>query len=158
VQYASALASGALTDLMIRRGGSSAGVRRAVVLAGVAGGGAALLLIGLGPHVLVLPSLFAAGVCTGMANPMIFSIGQTLSGPSAGGRWMGIQNMLGNCAGILAPVATGLIVAATGSFTGAFVLAAVLSVFGLFCWGVVLVRVEPVAWRLSAAEPQAMGA
>ena len=98
----------------------------------------------------MLPGLFAAGFCTGMANPMIFSIGQTLSGPMAGGRWMGVQNMLGNCAGICAPVATGLIVAATGSFTGAFVLAAVLSLLGLFCWGVVLVSVEPVAWRTAS--------
>jgi MFS family permease len=128
-----------------------------VVLTGVAGGGAALLLIGLGPSALALPGLFAAGFCTGMANPMIFSIGQTLSGPLAGGRWMGIQNMLGNCAGILAPIATGFIVAATGSFTGAFVLAAILSVLGLVCWGVVLVRVEPVAWRRPAAELQAAG-
>ena len=124
----------------------------------VAGGGAALLLIGVGPHVLALPGLFAAGICTGMANPMIFSIGQTLSGPSAGGRWMGIQNMLGNCAGICAPIATGLIVAATGSFTGAFVLAAALSVLGLVCWGVVLVRVAPVTWRQPAGELQAVGA
>ena len=158
LQSLAALGSGLVTDWLIRRGGSSAAVRRTVVLAGVAGGGAALLLIGLGPHVLVLPGLFAAGFCTGMANPMIFSIGQTLSGPMAGGRWMGIQNMLGNCAGICAPIATGLIVAATGSFAGAFVLAAVLSVLGLVCWGVVLVRVEPVAWRADTGpvlQPQA---
>jgi MFS family permease len=153
LQSMAALASGLVTDLMIRRGVSSAGVRRVVVLAGVAGGGAALLLIGVGPHALMLPGLFAAGFCTGMANPMIFSIGQTLSGPSAGGRWMGLLNMLGNCAGICAPVATGVIVAATGSFTWAFVLAAILSVLGLICWGVVLVRVEPVAWRVSPLAP-----
>ena len=155
VQSLAALLSGVFTDRMIRRGGSSAGVRRTVVLAGVGLGGAALLTIGIGPHVLALPGLFAAGICTGMANPMIFSIGQTLSGPAAGGRWMGIQNMLGNCAGICAPIATGLIVAATGSFTGAFVLAAVLSVLGLVCWGVVLARVEPVTWRTSSLAPGA---
>jgi len=158
VQSLAALASGLATDLMIRRGVSSTGVRRTVVLVGVAGGGAALLLIGVGPQALMLPALFSAGFFTGIANPMIFSIGQTLSGPLAGGRWMGIQNMLGNCAGICAPVATGLIVAATGSFTGAFVLAAILSVLGLICWGVVLVRVEPVAWRIAAPTLRAAGA
>jgi sugar phosphate permease len=106
-----------------------------------------MLLVGLGPRELMIPSLFLSGLCTGMGNPMCFTIGQTLAGPAAGGRWMGIQNMLGNCAGVLAPMVTGFIVAATGSFTGAFVIAAVLSVFGIFCWAVVLRRVEPVTWR-----------
>jgi MFS family permease len=148
LQALAAVSSGLATDLMIRHGGSAAGVRRTVVTLGVAGGGAALLMVGVGPHALAIPSLLIAGVFTGVANPLMFAIGQTLAGPNAGGRWMGIQNMVGNCAGILAPVATGLIVQATGSFTGAFALAALLAVAGVVCWSVVLQRVEPVAWRL----------
>ena len=151
VQSLAALGSGTLTDLLIRRGVSATRVRKGVVLAGVGLGGAALLMVGIGPRELMIPSLFAAGICTGTANPMIFSIGQTLSGPAAGGRWMGIQNMVGNCAGILAPMVTGFIVQATGSFAAAFITAAVLSVVGLVCWGLVLGRVEPVAWRDTAA-------
>ena len=147
VQALAALGGGFLTDALVRRGGGSAEVRRTGVMIGIAGGGLALLVEGLGPHSLAIPCLFVAGLCTGLANPLIFSIGQTLAGPSAGGRWMGIQNMGGNFAGILAPIATGFIAQATGSFTGAFVLAAALSVVGLICWSVVLGRVAPVAWR-----------
>ncbi len=70
---------------------------------------------------------------------------------------MGIQNMGGNCAGILAPIATGLIAQATGAFTGAFVLAAGLSVVGILCWTLGLGRIEPLAWKgpSPALEPAA---
>ena len=147
VQALAAVAGGTLTDMLVRRDSGSIEVRRTVLLLGIAGGGLALLVEGLGPKALAIPCLFLAGICTGAANPLIFSIGQTLAGPRAGGRWMGIQNMGGNCAGILAPIATGLIAQATGAFTGAFVLAAALSVVGIFCWSLALGRIEPLAWR-----------
>ncbi len=69
---------------------------------------------------------------------------------------MGIQNMGGNFAGILAPLATGLIAQATGVFTGAFVLAAALSVVGIVCWTVLLGRIEPLAWRTRSFEATAL--
>ena len=151
LQALAAYLGGEVTDRMIRSGGAPSVVRRGAVLIGVAGGGAALLGVGLGPHAARIPCLLAAGVFVGMANPIQFSIGQTLAGPAAGGRWMGIQNMVGNCAGVLAPIATGLIVQETGSFTGAFALAAALSVAGLVCWSVILRHVEPLVWRTPAA-------
>jgi MFS family permease len=151
LQAAAAALTGVVSDGLIRRGASASLVRKGLILAGMSVTGPALLLAGIGPAELAVPSLMAAGVGTGMVHPMMFSIAQTLSGPAAGGRWMGIQNMVGNFAGILAPIATGLIVAATGKFTGAFVLAAAFSVFGLFCWGVLLTKVEPVRWRAGPA-------
>ena len=147
VQGLASLASGWVSDAMVRRGSGSAEVRRTFLLFGIAGGGLALLVEGLGPKGLAIPCLFLAGICTGWSNPLIFSIGQTLAGPKAGGRWMGIQNMGGNCAGILAPIATGLIAQATGSFTGAFVLAAALSVVGIVFWSLVLGPLAPQVWR-----------
>lgn len=152
LQALAALLGGVVTDRLIRTGGSPTRVRKAAVLLGVAGGGASLLLVGIAPHAAKIPCLLAAGAFVGLANPLQFSIGQSLAGPAAGGRWMGIQNMCGNCAGVLAPLATGFIVAATHSFTGAFVLAAALSVAGVICWGVVLERIEPIAWRPAPAE------
>ena len=147
VQSLAALGSGVGTDLLIRHGVSPSAARKGAVLIGVAGGGIALLVVGIGPHALIVPSLVVAGFFTGMTNPIMFAIGQTLAGPAAGGRWMGVQNMFGNCAGILAPIATGFIVQATGSFTGAFALASALAVVGLIAWGLVLTKVEPIAWR-----------
>lgn len=154
VQALAALGSGLLTDALVRRGSGSTEIRRSILVIGIAGGGLALLVEGLGPKGLAIPCLFLAGLCTGVANPLIFSIGQTLAGPRAGGRWMGIQNMGGNCAGILAPIATGLIAQATGAFTGAFVLAAALSVIGIVCWSLALGRIEPLTWRGGAASLQ----
>ncbi len=149
LQSLTALLSGILTDALVRKGYIEA--RRIVLLLGLGGGGLALLVEGLGPKGLAIPCLFLAGFCTGAANPLIFSIGQTLAGARAGGRWMGIQNMGGNCAGILAPMATGLIAQATGAFTGAFVLAAGLSVVGIFCWTLVLGRIQPLSWKSAPA-------
>ena len=154
VQAAAALGAGLLTDALVRRRGGSAEVRRTALLIGLAGGGLALLVEGLGPKGLAIPCLFLAGFCTGLANPLIFSIGQTLAGPSAGGRWMGIQNMGGNFAGILAPLTTGFIAQATGAFTGAFLLAAGLSVVGVICWTVALGPITPLRWGASAAPLQ----
>ncbi len=153
VQALAALVSGAASDRLIRTGVGAGAVRRAFVLAGVGVGGLSFLMVGMGPHGLMIPFLLACGFCTGFANPMVFAIGQTLSGPSAGGRWMGVQNMVGNLAGITAPMATGLIVDATGSFAGAFFLAGALSVLGLACWGLALGPIAPVAWREEAAAP-----
>jgi MFS family permease len=157
VQALAALGAGLLTDALVRRRGGSAEVRRTALLVGLAGGGLALLAVGVGPRAAIMPGLMLAGACTGFANPLIFSIGQTLAGASAGGRWMGIQNMGGNFAGILAPLATGFIVQATGGFTGAFLLAAALSVVGVICWTLVLGPVTPLEWRTktSSLQPQA---
>jgi len=155
LQSVAALAGGWGSDALIRAGASPTLVRKAFILTGVAGGGVAVLILSLGAPKLAIPCLAASGIFTGLGNPIQFAIGQTLSGPTAGGRWMGVQNMFGNFAGILAPVATGWIVQTTGDFTAAFQLAAVLSLAGLVCWGLVLVRVEPLQWRPAhpAAEP-----
>ena len=66
--------------------------------------------------------------------------------------------MGGNFAGILAPIATGVIAQTTGSFTGAFVLAAALSVVGIVSWSLVLGPVETLVWRRSEAALQPLAA
>jgi MFS family permease len=156
VQALAALFSGWASDALVRAGGSATLVRKGFVMSGLALGGATFVLVGTGPHTLMIPSLLACGFFTGFANPMCFSIGQSLAGPSAGGRWMGIQNMVGNFAGISAPMVTGMILQTTGAFTGAFFLAALLAVLGLVCWGLVLGRVEPVKWREDHGQPGAV--
>ena len=51
-------------------------------------------------------------------DPMIFSIGQTLAGPGAAGKWMGFQNCIGNVSGIVGPLITGGLVDRTGAYAG----------------------------------------
>jgi sugar phosphate permease len=76
-----------------------------------------------------------------------WAITQTLAGASAAGTWTGMQNTLGNLSGIVAPIATGVIVKVTGSYVWAFVSPAILAVAGA-CSYVFLVReVAPIKWR-----------
>jgi ACS family D-galactonate transporter-like MFS transporter len=59
---------------------------------------------------------------------------------------MGIQNLAGNLAGIVAPVAAGFIVDRTGSFAGAFVLAAAMSIIGIASWLFIVPDIREVNW------------
>ena len=65
--------------------------------------------------------------------------------------------MLGNFSGIAAPIITGLVVDWSGSFAGAFFVAAALSAIGVLCWIVVVRDIRPVAWS-DAAAPALAGA
>ncbi len=146
-----AVSSGMASDALIRRGASVTWVRKGFLLLGLAGGGLAMLGASLGNGWVVIVWLALNATFSGFANPMVFAIGQTLSGPSAGGRWMGFQNLVGNLAGIVAPMVTGFVVQATGSFTAAFALAAAISFVGVLCWALIVQRIEPVEWQRPSA-------
>jgi hypothetical protein len=59
---------------------------------------------------------------------------------------MGVQNLCANFAGVLAPLVTGFVVESTGEFVWAFVIAAGVTLAGVFAFGVVVRRVAPAAW------------
>jgi nitrate/nitrite transporter NarK len=67
--------------------------------------------------------LFCYEMMMGSAAPGTFAIPQIVAGSSAAGRWVGIQSMCGNVAGIFAPAITGFLVGETGHFERAFALA-----------------------------------
>lgn len=90
--------------------------------------------------------LFVFQVAMGACSPGVYAIPQIIAGPSATGRWVGVQNACGNLAGILAPAITGMLLDATGEFSSAFVLAAAVNVLGLVGWLWMLPRVEPLDW------------
>jgi MFS family permease len=149
-QALSAALTGFSSDLLIARGLSSTLVRKTFLITGLAGTGTCLALIGVWPAAAV-PLLVLSGATTGLSGPTIFSTGQSLAGPRAGGRWMGIQNMLGNLAGIIAPVVTGIVVDRTGSFAAAFVLAGAMSLIGIASWLFVVRDIREVSWRPAPA-------
>jgi MFS family permease len=95
---------------------------------------------------LVVAMLLVAGVFFGLQSPSLGSITQTLAGPRAAGRWMGIQNFIANIAGVLAPLITGLVADATGEFYWAFAIAAAVTLGGAFAFGLMVRRVEPLPW------------
>ena len=82
----------------------------------------------------------------GLAAPGTFAIAQTIAGPTASARWVGVQNMCGNLAGIFAPAITGFLVGATGHFGMAFALAGLVNLLGIAGWVFILPKIVPIQW------------
>ena len=59
-----------------------------------------------------------------------WAIPQTLAGPEMVGRWIGMQNFVGNLAGAVAPALTGYLLDRTGSFYWPFFITAVVAWIG----------------------------
>ena len=64
---------------------------------------------------------------------------------------MGIQNTLGNLAGIVAPALTGFVVDWTGHFTLAFVSAALVGVLGFAGWVFMIPSIRELNWEAQVA-------
>ena len=96
-------------------------------------------------QVALLVVIAAAAYGFNISNTWV--IPQILAGPRASGRWTGLQNFIGNLAGISAPVITGFIVQHTGSFVYAFLLTGLMSVLGAASWFFLLGPLEQVSFR-----------
>ena len=143
---AGALVFGWISDRWIAAGGTPTVVRK--TFAGAGAGGAGLLLLGcalVGPRVAVILLLlaFAAG---GMCGSNIWAITQTLAGPRMAGRWTGLQNFLGNLAGVIAPAVTGFVIDYTGHFLAAFVIMAIIGLLAALSYIFVIGPVKEIAW------------
>jgi len=146
--YAAAAAVfGWISDRWIAAGGSPTLVRK--TFAGVGAGSAGLLLLGCalaGPtaSVILLLLAFAAG---GMCGSNIWAITQTLAGPRMAGRWTGLQNFLGNLAGVIVPTVTGFVVDYSGRFFMAFVIMAIVAMLAALSYIFVIGPVKEIAWE-----------
>ena len=143
----SALGAGWVIDRYIGRGGSpNAGYKWVMAIAHL-GSVACMLSMAMGSPALALTCMFLYQVVCGASSPGVYAMCQILAGPRASGRWVGIQNSLGNLAGIVAPALTGFIIQSTGRFTNAFVVAAAMSLVGLIGWLWMVPRLEPLEWK-----------
>jgi MFS family permease len=146
----SSQATGWLSDLWMAAGGGATVVRKTFIITAHFGTAACMMGCALGGPVTSIACLLVAGVFFGFSTPNLYIIGQTLAGPHAGGKWMGVQNCIGNCTGIVGPIVTGYLIDLTGQFFMAFLVAAAVSLAGGLCWGVIIRRVEPIAWPETA--------
>jgi predicted MFS family arabinose efflux permease len=117
-----------------------------MIVTGMCGAAATMALCTVTGPTPTIVLLLVTGVFFGLQSPSLGAISQTLGGPRAAGQWMGIQNLLANMAGVLGPVITGVVIDRTGSFFWAFAIAAVVTLAGAFAFGMIIRRVEPVAW------------
>ena len=107
-----------------------------------------MMACGLGNARLAIGGLMISSVAMGLAGVSLYAIAQTLAGPRASGKWMGIQNAIGNLAGIVAPIVTGTLIDWTGRYSMGFLLAGVIAVVGAGSWLFLVRRVEPIAWSV----------
>jgi len=144
---AGAVLFGWLSDRWIAAGGTPTLVRK--TFAGIGAGSAGLLLLGCalaGPTASVILLLLAFGA-GGMCGSNIWAITQTIAGPKMAGRWTGLQNLLGNLAGIIAPAVTGFVIDYTGRFIVAFVIMAVVAMLAALSYFFVIGPVQEIAWE-----------
>ena len=151
-QAISAVTGGIGSDWLIRKRSFTVTIARKTLLSG----GLSVAIVGLviaslaeGRLVSTLGIvLLAVGI--GLCQPMVFTIGQTLAGLQASARWMGIQNMAGNFAGVAAPILTGWLADRTGSFAASFVAAAAFAAVGIACWQLIVGQVEETRWNTNS--------
>jgi MFS transporter, ACS family, D-galactonate transporter len=144
---AGAVVFGWISDRWIAAGGTPTLVRKTI--AGVGAGSAGLLLLGCalaGPTISVI-LLLLAFLAGGMCGSNIWAITQTIAGPRMTGRWTGLQNFLGNLAGIIAPAVTGFVVDYTGQFILAFVIMAIVAILAALSYFYVIGPVKEIAWE-----------
>jgi MFS family permease len=147
VYAASCFVGGQIADRWMRAGASATLARKTCVVASHLIVGVCLLAAASGDVRVSLACLLIAAVGFGLNTSSIFAIGQSLAGPGAAGKWMGVQNGVGNIAGIVGPVITGLVVDRTGSFSWAFIIAGAVTFGGVIGWGVMIRKVAPLAWE-----------
>ena len=98
--------------------------------------------------------LLISGFTFGLVTPTLYATAQTFAGPVAAGRWVGLQNFLGNIAGVTGPVLTGFLIDRTGHFAAAFELAIGTALIGLLTWLVIIPTIEQLDWaRIPAVRP-----
>ena len=88
-------------------------------------------------------ALIIGGSLVGLATGNMLVILQCCAPMDEVGLWTGIENFVGNIAGILAPLVTGFLINATGSYTPPFVLAAGMLFAGLFFYLFVVGELRP---------------
>ena len=133
-------------DRYIARGGSANFGYKLIMLIAHLGSIPAMLSMGLGTQSMAVAGMFGFQIMMGASSPGMYAMSQILAGPKASGRWVGIQNSLGNLPGALSPWLTGIIVDRTGHFALAFVAAAVMSAVGIVGWIGMVPKVVPLQW------------
>jgi MFS-type transporter involved in bile tolerance (Atg22 family) len=142
-----ALISGWAADKFMAAGKSATVVRKGFLVSGMAGAGVFLVLCVAANPRFSIGMLMAASAFLGMATANWWPVTQTMAGPHAAGRWVGVQNLSGNFSGVVAPAVTGFVVERTGEFYWAFVMVGVVALLGSLVWMFWVGPVEPVQWE-----------
>ena len=122
------------------------------VLKTLCGGGLALASISfvivflVANHTIAMAILIFSCISLGMCSPNLWTMTQILAGPQTAGKWAGLENFCGNLAGIIAPIAVGIILQRTGEFFWAFAITGAVTLLGAASYIFLVGEVEPVKW------------
>jgi MFS transporter, ACS family, D-galactonate transporter len=139
---------GLAADALVRRGRDAGRVRQMFVSVGLLC--CCLFLI---PALLVkeewASNTFIVLACISLAgfSSNHWALTQCLAGPGASAKWTGVENCLGNFAGVVAPYISGLALAETHSFLAAFVISGLVSLMGALGFSFIVGAPRQVMWR-----------
>jgi ACS family D-galactonate transporter-like MFS transporter len=135
---------GWLVDVLIRKGYNQSKVRLTLLVLGMLLGmavfGAAFTR---DPNVAIFWISIALGGLA-FSAPIGWSIPALIAPEGSVGTLGGIFNCISGLCSLLAPIITGYIVQTTGSFASAFIAGGIVLAVGIFCYVVLLGRIEPL--------------
>jgi MFS family permease len=158
VAYAAASPlSGWMADMWIRAGGEVSRVRKTSMAVGHI-----VMLAGIVASASTDPRLCVAGLVVmglggGIVGPNVYIFAQTLAGAEVAGKWTGLQNCVGNIAGIVVGPLTGWIVDRTGHFASAFMVCAIVAALAGATWVLGVGRLEQTAWAADTDSVEVAG-
>jgi ACS family D-galactonate transporter-like MFS transporter len=145
----SSAASGKMSDRWVHAGASPTLVRKGMMLFGHVGIGISLALSVVATGPLFAATLAFTGAFLGISVCNSWCISQILAGPRMVGRWVGVQNFIGNLGGAVAPVLTGFLLGRTHSYFWPFLITAAVAWIGGLSWWFVVGPLEQVNWEKS---------
>lgn len=147
VSAAASAGAGWLSDRWISQGRSPTRVRKSFVAGGLACAGILLAGCVVAPRQPSVILLWAGCLAYGVCASNVWAITQTLAGPQVAGKWTGLQNFIGNLAGVVAPAVTGIVVDRTGKFFLAFAITAAVATLGAAVWLFLIGPVKALTWE-----------
>ena len=138
------LGGGWLADFLVQRGWDASRVRKTILVCGTAFG---LGILGAAHAHTAIRALFWISISIGglsAAAPVGWSIPSMIAPRGSVGTVGGIVNFSNQLSGIAAPILTGYVVASTGAYAWAFVIAAAYLVIGILSYLFLLGRIEQV--------------
>ena len=140
------MVSGKLSDRWILAGSSPTLVRKGGMAIGCTGVGLCLLFTPFVSEQLLPWILALSGTFMGIGACGTWTIAQCLSGREMVGRWVGLQNFIGNIGGAVAPWLTGYLLDRTGLFYWPFIITAVIAWIGALSWTLIVGPIQEIPW------------
>jgi MFS family permease len=137
---------GQIADRWISSGGSVNRVRKTMVIAAGIVACGCMLACALGGPRTAVAGLLVYSLSAGLGSFGAFAAGQTLAGPRAAAKWMGVQNGVSGLSGVVGPMVTGVLIDATGNYRAAFLVSAAVALVGICSWGLLIRKVQTIDW------------